>query len=240
MKLRLVPVSVLTVLLIGAIVVSPASAAFKLLEPKCTEGKTSICYDTLSEGTNLRELSGEQELQAKLKTGTTATFTAETKPEWILLCTEVGLGAGSVILQAEPLVKETSLDFTSFAFKGCKVDSPSNCNIPASLTTNAITGVAVNQSVALEGWLLKPTSGGAWFELKLTGEECLLKGTQAVKGSQILLFSNDGVDLLAQEATTELAESKLEFGASAVKMTLVWALEITLPGLEDPWDIVQA
>jgi hypothetical protein len=243
MKLRLLLLSVLAMLGVGVVTASSASAAFTLKPEKCTEGKTSVCWDETSEGVNLRELSGEQEILFTLKPGTMSIYKEETKPSVELLCTEgVELGKESVILQAELLVKETTLDITSIIFKGCKADTPVNCTIPATLTTNPITGMAVNQAAALEGILFKPTAGenANFIEIKFIGEECLLKGVQAVKGSQIGLFPTDDVDLTTQELKTEASESKLFFGPEAAKATLELSLEVTLPGLGDPWDIVQS
>jgi hypothetical protein len=226
--------AVVTVL--AALTVSAtASATFTLSSEKCGEGKVSVCYDEAEKGTNLRELVGEEAFEGKALAGAAleSTFNKGAVPVTVL-CENAKTKEGK-LTQTEPLVAITHISVV-FTPEGCKSVAPKNCTIPATLTTTPLTGVAAGAK-ASEGILFKPTTGATFEEIKYTGEECLLKGTQNVSGEQICFWLTPTEDLKEQELSCEKVASKLFFAAT--KEPATWEIEVAIKWvtLTDPWDI---
>jgi hypothetical protein len=232
-------VSIIAACAVGPIFSSSATAAFTLLTEKCKEGKASICWDETELGGNLRELKGEEPLEAKSTKA--ALYESTFNKGAVAVHTECNKTTikGGVILQTEPLVKGKVTDYEALVFEECKTILPANCKVPATIMTKALVSEAVNQAVVSEGELFKPAAGETWFEVKYSGEECLLKGTQSVTGTLICLWLVTGVDLKGQELICEHGESKLFFAATKEKLTFEVEFLIKLLALEgtDFWDI---
>jgi hypothetical protein len=243
-KLRLVLLSALALLGIAAATASSASAAFELTATKCENtGKVSFCYETKEKGTELKELKGEETVEAK-QIGKGLLLTTFNKTSEVHIeCTETKL-KGGLAIQLEPLVKATTLSAEAIVFGGCKVVTPKNCTIAATQTTTAIVAEAVNNAVVKEGVLVKPATGTVFIEIQFLGEECLVKGKQPIGGSQICLWSPEAAaeeDLAGgHELKCEHSESKLFFASTKEPASLEATVLVTLPTLEsgkDFWDV---
>jgi hypothetical protein len=236
-KVRLLLFALLAVVSASFAMTTTASAAFTLTTELCKEGKVAICWEEKEKGTVLKELKGEEAFEAK---STKASKLESTFNKGAVAVTIESASAkikGGVVLQTEPLVKATVIDIEGIDFETSKSVKPANCTVPGTITTKAITGEAVSQTVVGEGVLLKPPAGEVLAELKYSGEECLLKGSQNITGSQICLWKTPTEDLKEQILTCEKSESKLFFGSTKELLTLELQVSIKFPGLTDAWDI---
>ena len=239
-KLRLLVFSVLVVVAVGAVTASTASAAFTLSEEKCDGGKVAICWDSVNEGTNLRELVGEENYEIKLKKDSLLE-TALGGNGIHIECLKGKVGEGKVI-QNSPLTVATTIKASKIDFEECKTLKPTNCTVPVTISTKGIAAEAVNQGIVTEGILIKSTEANELFTtITFSGAKCPLNGLSIkVKGSQVCLWLpilGPILDLKGQEAICEHGESKLK--ASEEPATFETEFLLTMPTLEkdDFWDV---
>jgi len=233
---RLALLAAMATCVFSASAASSASAAFTLSEELCGAGKVSFCWDSIKEGTSLRELVGVEPFQVEqLKNAL-----LEWKSGGVTLhleCTSIKTKNGE-ILQTEPLVKPTIMEYEAITFTGCTFVTPKSCKVAAEITTNAISSEAVNQANVAEGIAIKPAAGETLFEFEVAGEECLGKGKDVVKGTIIGLWVEPDLDLKGHELKVEHADqNNLFVGANKATLEVLWDVKLTQLEATDFWDI---
>jgi hypothetical protein len=205
-------------------------------ETKCGEGKFSFCWDETEKGANLRELSGEEALQAAQleETLLESTFNKGTVKVHVA-CTEASF-EGGLALQAEPLIKEATLQIKSLLLKGCAVSEPTSCKLKVStIETKPITG----SLAGVEEVVLKPESGELFVEISFQGEECLLKGFQPLTGLERCFWVTPEQALKGHNIKCEHGTKGLTFGFGKEAATLETSIHVAMPTVEevDFWDL---
>jgi hypothetical protein len=230
---------------VSAVAASSASAVvFELTSVACLppETTTTICWAS-SETGELFELKGEQ--------SATMEFSAEESGEETLLAAKFGeeevhitctnvTGTGT-FAQSKPL--EVAPVIHGFIqLTGCKLLEPlgKKCKVPTELKTSEIEGVVGTTSEEVK-FSPAPSAAKVFITIAVSNngtESCpiAIAGSRNVTGSQVCQWVNHAEDLLAQLRWCKPTGSAVELGGNKAEFLL--ALDITLTGLEDYWDII--
>jgi hypothetical protein len=226
-KARLVLLSLVAVLSVGAMVASSASAV---------TFQWKVKGSFLKAGEQRTFTSSADGKESVLK-GTVAGAAAE------LLTTKFKVKAGALLLGGKPGLNDETVEFESVVVNkptGCEVESP---GAPTGVVrTNPLTSEIVEGAVGGEGngeplVLFKPasTTNETWVELTFLGASCLVKNTTAPVSGLLLALplpreKEEVQGVLDYEATTK--EYKVSSGGAAKKSGLTFAGNtFTLTGL---------
>jgi hypothetical protein len=213
---------VVMLMMMGVAASSASAVEFKLEEALCTGGTfVALCWEKEKEGTDLKELVGEEEFSAKL-TAAGSTLTGTLGGEKVkVVCTEGG-STGGKIVQPKPLEEDVKLTGVTFLFKGCSLtEGPTKkCKVPAEIELLKSKATPENLEAKLsENWLhfVPEETTGIFAEIKFENngtEKCpvTIAGEEPVKGEQWCEWLEILVDLESHEFHCEPSESKLTFG----------------------------
>ncbi len=234
-KLIVVLLGLLAIVATNAIAASSASAVvFTLTTEECTGGTgIGLCWSELeAESSPLLELTGKQTVRIE---GGHVTFKVATLG---ILCLKF-LGEGT-INQEKPLTGgTTTITGLIITFEECELDEPATlaikCKVPVERSTKAITATLPNENEHM----LKPSEGSVFIEIPIENkgtEKCpaAVVGTHNVTGSVNIKINEPLVHLLTHTFSV-INPTLLEFFSE--KATLEAEGTISLPGLEDFWDL---
>jgi hypothetical protein len=194
--------------LTGIFAATAAQGAFTITTKKCGEGIPTACIE--SEG-KLFEAQGEETYTGKLQAKAEALMETKLGKSTILITCKTDKSEG-VARQPEPSVKAVTGE-GKLVFGGCTV-SPKNCKVSETLTTNMLTGTVADE-MPIKSGTVKAASGSTIITIMFKGEECLLKGAQAISGEDLCISMDAETDLSVHTGECLAEGSKLTFGSEA-------------------------
>jgi|SRR5271166_461666 len=218
-RIRLVLLSMLAVLALGAAASASASAQ-RFFGPTCSKedagSEPPVKYDTIACNSKTKPLP-EREFQfkeiasgTKVKgTSTVSTLSATISGSTLTIECETDKFKGT-------LGTKGASSGTTIEYKKCKVTGAfaSTCTVPGTLTTNTLKD-QLSSSGRIEDTFEPETTGGTFIEIPVTGGSCSIEHTYPIKGKQTC-----EVDSTNAEAETLAATHKLicKTSGSALKL----------------------
>jgi hypothetical protein len=247
-KLGASVLAMLAALIVCGIATSAASAEFTLTTKACSGGTSiNLCYENAAK--EKLEFSGTEEFELLAGEAQDIEFLSALGGLNIeITCEHAQVThegkADGLILQPEPLVKNTTLEYV-LTFKGCKLNGTAGekCEIPAEEPTFPLVGETEEGSD--EFLLNKPKTPGKFITIKFKNKgevKCpvTIAGERSVTG-EVLCFVREPLSAKSEHLLecipTEGQAGKLFFASSENAATFLIDTNVFLLGIKetDPW-----
>lgn len=236
-RFKMLTLCALTVLAVGAMSASSASATFTKTAVECKkEGVPGVCVAE-KVGSALLEVSGSEPIKestTKLESGTKAVLEVPAL-ELTITCSK-GKASGT-LEQPEPLVKAGLLMDSVITFSECVLTSSQSkaiaedCKVVEPIKTKALQGEQLpTEPIHIE---FTPESGKIFTEVEIgnvSGKTCpsTVKGINPVKGEQLCLITNGEENAVIHIlACNSEGSEKLEFATNPARFSMKLEFELT-------------